>query len=196
MSIELYVEGGGDRRDRRAQCREAFRNLIERAGFTGRMPRIIACGSRNNAYDLFKTALLDGSAVAMLLVDSEEPVASAPWEHVQRHDGWTRPAGAADDHVQLMVTCMETWLLADRAALRTVFGSCLQESALLPITDLEDQRREEAQDSLARATRLCGKDRVYTKGRRSFQVLAEVNPNQIRVLPYFQRFLDALSRYA
>ena len=45
----IYVEGGGDAKDLRTRCREGFHKLLENAGFTGRVPRIVASGSRNEA---------------------------------------------------------------------------------------------------------------------------------------------------
>lgn len=129
------------------------------------------------------------------MVDSEEPVAATTvWDHLRERDAWVRPADTDDDQAQMMVTCMETWILADRATLRTVFGAHLQLSALLPETGLEGRSRQEVQQALENATRECGRDKVYRKGRRSFQVLAEVNPEALEALSYFRRFLEALNR--
>ncbi len=51
-----------------------------------------------------------------MLVDSEYPVANIEktWEHLKQRDNWDRPAGADDEHVLLMTTCMETWIATDR----------------------------------------------------------------------------------
>jgi hypothetical protein len=132
----------------------------------------------------------------MLLVDSEDPVISPiPWEHLRQRDGWDRPAGAADDQAQLMVTCMETWIMADPAALRRAFGAQIQTSALLPQYDLEERPRAEVQDALEHATRNCGRDKAYAKGCRSFQVLAELDPQALRqYLPHFQQLIETLDR--
>jgi hypothetical protein len=49
------------------------------------MPRIVACGGRNQAYDRFQTALKNGEH-CFLLVDSEIPVdnkyMNLPWQHL------------------------------------------------------------------------------------------------------------------
>ncbi len=195
MSVKLYVEGGGNSKQLRIQCREGFHKLIGKAGFAGRMPRIIACGPREEAYSAFRTAAtLPG--VAILLVDSEDTVAaSTAWDHLQLRDGWRRPPGTDADQAQLMATCMETWLMADRAALRTFFGSNLQESALFPIGGLEARTRQDVQDRLEHATRNCGRDRSYAKGERSFRLLSQVDPQQLGGLMHFQRFIDGLNRY-
>jgi len=124
---------------------------------------------------------------------SYNPIA---WEHLQARDGWERPAGVENDQAQLMVTCMETWIMADRTAMRTVFGANLQENALLAVQGLEQRDRHAVQEALEHATRNCGRDRAYTKGRRSFQVLAELSPATLgKHLPYFRRFIATLTRY-
>lgn len=56
MSVKVYVEGGGDSSALKRKCREGFREFFRKIGLQGRMPRIVACGPRNNAYDDFCTA--------------------------------------------------------------------------------------------------------------------------------------------
>ena len=73
--VFIYVEGGGFTNELRTRCRNAVTSLLAKCGFAGRMPRIIACGSRNEAYDKFVTAHgQSGGDFAALLVDSEKPV--------------------------------------------------------------------------------------------------------------------------
>ena len=198
MNVKIYIEGGGDGKLQQVQCREGFRKLFESAGFIGRMPRTFAGGGRRSTFDAFKTAVAVGSqdTTPVLLVDSEDPVtASTAWEHLQAREGWERPGDVTDDQAQLMVTCMETWIMADRAALNRAFGSSLQTSALLPVTALEARPRDAVQDALVHATRDCGRDKAYSKGRRSFQVLAFLNPETLKQrLPHFQRLVETLDR--
>ena len=196
--VSIYVEGAGPGKDQQSRCREAFSKLFVKAGFRGRMPRVIPSGSRSAAFDDFKTA---ARAVAsehypILLVDSEDPVtAPTAWEHLQAREGWERPGDVTDEQAQLMVTCMETWIMADTAALTRAFGSSLQTSALLPVTALEARPRDAVQDALVHATRGCGRDKAYSKGRRSFQVLAFLNPETLKQrLPHFQRLVETLDR--
>src|SRR2546428_13870714 len=72
LSRMLFLEGGGsgpDSKSLQARCREGFRTLLENCGFTGRMPRLAACGGRASAFDDFKTAHKNkaaGDYVAML----------------------------------------------------------------------------------------------------------------------------------
>ena len=118
MSARLYLEGGGSAsKELQSRCKEGFRKLLKKAGVEGRMPRLIACGPRENAFDDFKIAQAQKSAgdfVAMW-IDSEMPLRNleATWDHLARYHNWARPGGAADDQVLFMTTCMETLALAD-----------------------------------------------------------------------------------
>ena len=51
VTVRLYVEGGGDSKKLRVQCRRGFRKFVEKAGLKGRMPRIVACGGRQAEVD-------------------------------------------------------------------------------------------------------------------------------------------------
>lgn len=188
MSVKLFIEGGGSKDDK-IRCREAFRKLFEKAGFT-RVLKLTASGGRSSAFDDFKKALLatGPSGFVAMLIDSEDPVADVDltWRHLQRKDGWQAPPGAENDQVLLMTTCMETWIVAGRATLRTHYGQHLQESALPPTHDLERRDRHSVQDALVHATRNCANQ--YKKGKRSFQVLEKLDPNELRpLLPSYAR---------
>src|SRR5580658_3722390 len=94
VGMRLYVEGGGDTKLLRTACREGFSIFLGRAGLRGHMPRIVACGGRRQADDDYCTALKQGAHAAMLLVDSEDPVATnAPWVHLSQRAGdeWDYP---------------------------------------------------------------------------------------------------------
>lgn len=190
MSARIYIEGGGDSKELRARCREGFRRLLERCGFSGRMPRLVACGGRASAFDDFTTAhaaAVQGYYVAML-VDSEAPMEDIerPWAHLQWRDGWDKPREADDEQVLLMTTCMETWITSDRRTLRDHYGAELQESALPSLVGMESRDRHAVQNALVRATRNCR--RTYSKGAISFDILGKLNPAVLREhLPSFVR---------
>ncbi len=160
VGLKLYVEGGGDTNLLKTACRKGFSEFLKKAGLAGRLPRIVACGSRRNAYDSFCTALENGER-ALLLVDSEEAVGSdplQPWQHLGRRTGdqWQKPSSAGDDDCHLMVQVMEAWFLADRQTLQTFFGQGFQVNALPAATnDIEAIAKEQIYQSLARATSNC-----------------------------------------
>ena len=189
----IYVEGGGnDSKELHIRCREGFRKLLEKSGFGGRMPRLVACGSRAAAFDEFSMAHSHAGKddYVALCVDSEDPVADIDqtWAHLKQRkdDDWDKPTGAVDEQVLLMTTCMETWIASDREAMRDQWGACLQVSALPNLHDLESRNRASIQDALVHATRTCRNG--YAKGKRSFQILARLDPVVLRQhLPSFVR---------
>lgn len=189
MSARIYIEGGESKEDQ-IRCRENFSKLLQKVGLSGRMPRLSACGGRGSAFDDFKTAHAKrktGDYIAML-VDSEDPVADIEktWGHLKIRDQWEKPAGAVDEQVLLMTTCMETWIVADHQALCEHYGKNFQVSALPPPYALEDRDRHEIHDKLVHATRNCSN--AYSKGKRSFEVLGKLDPAVLRRhLPSFAR---------
>ena len=202
MKVTVYVEGGGDGKDLRIRCREGFSKLAENAGFAGRMPRFVACGSRDETFRKFRTAVETDDGYPLLLVDSEGPVPTenvtidSPvcWNHLRFQDNWVRPPGAANDQAQLMATSMETWLMTDREALDTVFGSQLNSTVLFSPPGLEARAKNDVFRRLVSATEPCGQEKTYRKGPVSFAVLARVTADRVRQhLAYFARFIATLN---
>ena len=72
---------------------------------------------------------------------------------------------------------METWLLADRQALRRYFGPQFAESALPNWPDLERVPKDTVLDALTKASARCRKQ--YAKGKVSFELLAQVDPDRV-----------------
>lgn len=191
VTVRVFVEGGGQAKALRAGCREGFSKLLRKAGFGGRMPRIVPCGGGTNAFRDFSIAVRGGALglFSILLVDSEEPVSKAderpdaaePWRHWQERTKQERPRGVANDQIQLMVTCMETWIMADPAAVERKFGR----RASIPLANLESRDRREIQAALERVG--------YQKGKTSFELLSKLDPRELeRHLPHFRRFLATL----
>lgn len=190
MSARIYIEGGGDSKELHTRCREGFRKLLERCGFSGKLPRLVACGGRGTTFDDFSIAhnnAAPGEYIAMW-IDSEEPMVNIEraWPHLNTRDGWSAPTGAIDEQVLLLVTCMETWIVSDRDTLSVHFNPPPQTSALPATVNLESRSRESVQDALVHATRGCSNK--YAKGKRSFEILGKLNPDNLRRhLPSFVR---------
>lgn len=199
MRVKLYVEGGGTRPGLRAELRRAFAALFQRAGFEGRMPKVIACGPRSQAIKKFNIAMGIQSEFPMLLIDSEEPITDVnplanprvAWDFLNRSERVRRPPGTEDDQAQLMVACMETWIVVDRDALKRRFRH-LNENMLPPLSDMESRPKEAILNALRAAT-AHGGGREFNKARDSFDVLSAVDPAILeQYLPFFARFISAL----
>jgi len=184
--VTVYIEGGGEDNSLKTACRQAFTKLFEKAGFKGRMPTPIACGSREEAFKKFRTHLRDRgpTELAILLVDAEGPVTHAsPWDHVQSREGDKRdkPEGATDDHLHLMVQCMEAWLLADRPTLVKFYGNGFNERALPPATANPEQvHKRDVYDALKSATRNTKTKGRYGKSEHSFKLVAMLDLRLVR----------------
>lgn len=185
--VTIYVEGGS-KGALATECRRGFSLFFERLGLADcrRMPKIVACGSRQVAYKDFCTAMRANAPneFPLLLVDSEGPVSETPWRHVlQREgDGWKQPDGATDNHLHFMVQVMESWFLADRDVLSSYFGSEFKENklpALLKGTDLKSIAKTQVLEGLKAATKECGREKTYHKGRHSFQILGKISPERV-----------------
>lgn len=203
--VKLYVEGGGDTAVLKTACREGFTAFITNAGMSKR-PRIVACGSRRDAFESYCTAIANGEE-AVLLVDSEAPVSALhqqganagswqPWLHLKNRpgDGWDKPANQPDTDCHLMVQCMETWFLADHATLGTFFGQGFKANQLPAAANAVEQvAKSNVYDALANATNGCKTKAQYGKGEHSFKLLAEVSAARvISASPWAKRFIDEL----
>ena len=193
MSVKLYVEGGGDSKVLRSQCRKGFRTFFEKAGMAGRTPSVVACGSRGEAYRDFRTAHCQEQG-PVLLVDAEGPVtAPGPWQHLKARDGWDRPASASDDQCHLMVQVMESWFLADPDALASFYGQGFRPQSLSKNPNIEQVSKQDVLDGLGTAARETTKGR-YDKGRDSYEILGRVDPSKVtNASPYADRLIRAFS---
>jgi len=197
--VKLFVEGGGDGDALKTECRKAFTKLLTEAGFGGRLPRVVACGSRRNAFEQFCTALAapTNTELAILLVDAESAVShESPWQHVAEREGdkWARPRGATDDQLHLMVQCMEAWFVANPSALKKFYGSGFHESKL-PASTVKPELMSKTDlfRKLSEATKDTKTKGRYGKGEHSFQLLATLSPSLIRAhCPWAARFFDTL----
>ena len=200
MKVKVYVEGGGDGKDLRTRCRKGFSSFFEKATLAGRMPKVVACGGRDAAFDKFRTALEARKAdeFIVLLVDSEGPLAddAGPWRHLAGRDGWDRPPAATDEHAHLMVQCMEAWFLADRDGLAGYYGRDFNLNTLPRRREIEEVAKDDVFDGLRNATRRCKKGE-YGKGRHSFEILEETDPAKVfDASPHAKRLIDTLREKA
>lgn len=190
--------GGGDNNKAlQTRCRQGFSEFVRKAGLGGRMPRIVACGGRQQAFESFRIAheLYGSVNPAVLLVDSESTVRSpGAWAHVRSQADWRRPVGAEDDQLHLMVQAMEAWFHADHMELHAFYGQYFRADALSRRTPVEEIPVGELLAGLREATANCQKGK-YSKGEHSFQILGRIDPLKVsEASPSCARFLGALQR--
>lgn len=201
MVVRLWVEGGGDRDALRRVCAMGFRKYVERiVPNSRRMPQIIPCGGRQEAYDNFCKALKkpDPNIFDVLLVDAEDLVeprhAVTPWGHLFKRDRWAQPKGAVDDQAQLMVVTVEAWLVADPEALASRYKKGFREKALPTASDLEQVPKADLYKALEAAT----KDTTSGPYGKSdaFHLLGVIDPARVearckRLAPRLHAFIRA-----
>lgn len=78
-----------------------------------------------------------------------------------------------------MVQLMETWFLADRAALRAYYGSRFRQDRLPGNPRVEDVSKDDVLRGLRRATEDTRKG-VYHKTRHAPEILAHLDPGWVR----------------
>ncbi len=193
MRVRIFIEGGGSTTDEVFTA--GWTKFFAAAGLTGRMPRVVRGEGREQTFDKFCTALQRRrrGELALLLVDSEGPVEAghSAWHHLRRQDNWHQPPGADDDSAHLMVQVMETWFLADRNALRRCFGTGLNANHFRQWPNLEEVHRDTVYNALEQATSNCQKQ--YRKGRVSFQLLGEIDPQTVAAAcPHADQLLQYL----
>jgi hypothetical protein len=200
VSVRIYVEGGGNTGALKSECRRGFSEFFAKILPAGRQPKVIACGSRNEALDNFRTALREHPKEhVVLLVDAEEPVSpdATVWGHLKQRDNWEPPAGATEDNSHLMVQCMESWFLADVETLASYFGQGFQESALPRNPNIEEISKPRVFNALEAATRQTKTKGTYSKGGHSFRILAMIDANKVRrASGYAERLATALLRFS
>ena len=193
MSVCVLVEGGGDQKRTQAACRKAFKTFFDKVLGDRPKPAIVACGARDEAWKDFLRALADGSdAVPVLLVDAEGPVArgKTPTAHLHDRDGWNDDV--PEDQVHLMVQCMESWFVADKAALGEYYGQRFRENSLPRNPKVEEIPKRDVMDGLEAATSETTKGR-YHKTNHGFDILERIDPDLVRdASNHAKRLLDYL----
>lgn len=195
MSVRIYVEGGGRHKDSLSRCRKGFSKLFDKIVEDKRRLKIIACGGRNETFRDFCTAIKQHpSDTVLLLVDSEDEIVGTDcWKHVKDRDRWRQPRGVTNEHIYLMVRCMESWLLTDKDALQSYYGDGFAENALPPTRNIEAVTKQDVESSLIKASQntLAGR---YHKTRHGFDILAALSPSKLATRSvHAKRLVDFLS---
>jgi len=195
-AVTIFMEGGGlglATKNRLRRGMDAFlRDPRQAAGARSWRWQLVCCGDRGRAFKAFEREVKRGEpGLVVLLVDSEDPVTADTFrEHLERRDGWTIDF-APGDRVHLMVQTMETWIVADRTALKDYYGEGLDESELPGSDDLE--AASTVGKALERATRSTGKGE-YRKIGHASDLLRRIDPETVRRrCPACRRLFETLT---
>ena len=182
-SIAIYMEGGGKGRDTKVALRQGmdmFLNPLKEAARNKSWHwKLFPRGSRNEAFRSFEHAFKNNEArIIILLVDAEGPVKTSVRAHLKSRDKWNLDF-TTNDNVHLMIQTMETWIVADVAALTDYYGQNFQQSALPLTSELEAISKSEITRSLKRATKPTQK-KEYHKIRHASEILKRIDSSKVR----------------
>lgn len=181
--IAIYMEGGGDGRDTRAALRQGMDAFLTELKDAVRAKawhwKLVCCGGRQEAFNAFSHARrTDDFGIIVLLVDAEGSVFKSPGVHLVERDGWVLD-NVSDDFVHLMIQSMESWIVADAAALTTYYGQGFSAKRLPKSRNLEPVARDDIATALAAATSKTQKG-TYHKIRHASDLLNLIDPQKVR----------------
>jgi len=200
VSVKIYVEGGGPYQETKADLRIGFGKLFEKIVPPGKLPRVLPCGGRDQAFKSFRSAVTESRPGDrfLLIVDSEDPVPPGVgvWAHLKQRDKWDCPAGADETSAHLMVQCMESWFLADPQILVTFYGDGFQATALPGRPNIEEISKADVEEALKQATRRTQK-KEYHKIKHASKILGELDPQLLRGKSrHFDRLCETILQFA
>jgi hypothetical protein len=195
--IRIYAEGGGGK-DSKASLRAAFtqflnktRNDDEGARTT---LRVVMCGSRQETFEAFRLGTRDhAESAVLLLVDAEGRVAGTEREHLVVQDRWDL-SFAKDDSIHLMTQLMESWFVADPAALAQFYGQGFAAGSIPKRKNVEEIPKADVEKALKDATRNT-QPGEYHKTRHAPKILESLDPATVRArAPGCDRLLQHLAQ--
>ena len=192
------MEGGGEGNATKAALRQGMDTFLQPLKEAARDKalswKLVCCGPRNEAFQRFQNAVNSGDDVVnVLLVDAEGPVKNPARRHLRDRDGWNLRF-TPEETVHLMVQTMETWIVADAAALSQYYGQGFGTSKLPKATNLETVPKPTVERSLDEATEPTQKGR-YHKIRHASDLLKRIDVESVKErCAHCQRLFDEVGR--
>jgi len=217
--IALYVEGGGDTVQQKAELRnglDELSNAQKRAARDKRLGwKLVPSGGRDAAYKDFIDAVghADDETLCVLLVDSEDSLSdespkpldesSESKKQRERTDALTRRSHIVNrdrwdlsdippEFIHLMVRCMEAWIVSDVEALANHYRQGFHTKSLPARLNLEGEDKLSLCIKLRKATRNTSKGE-YAKIRHASKLLRLIDPKKVAArCPRFETFTSWL----
>jgi Domain of unknown function (DUF4276) len=197
-AVRIYCEGGGASNSTKDLLRKGMNEFLRELKNIARSNRIrwdlIACGSRQDAYEDFVRALKTfPGAFNVLLVDSDLPVNPPTWRHLKQNNGWEL-AEEHDLQCHLMAQAMEAWLIADVEALKTYYGRDFNTNTIPATANVEHIDKNQLTRVLNDATRRTQKGK-YDKIKHASEILQKLDFVKVRqAAPHCDHLFNTLAK--
>jgi hypothetical protein len=142
--------------------------------------------------DFLRTLQENTSANIFLLVDSDAPDDGKLVEKLKQTTTWRNhaPKGIRPERIHWMVRVMESWFLADGAALKAYYKKGFKASALPKRSNVEEISKSDVFKALKRVG-----GQGYEKAAHAPRIIELLSPDTVRArAANCGRFLDALDR--
>ena len=192
----IFIEGGGGK-DSKDELRHAFSAFLSRPREAARQKgvhwRVVMCGSRDATFKAFRHAARDlRDAFVFLLVDAEQAVTGTPREHLSARDPWDL-SFADEEQCHLMAQVMESWFLADPAAMERFYGQHFVARQIPPRKNVEEVPKADVEAVLKSATAKTQKGE-YHKIQHGPRIPESLDPERVRArAPHCERLFQALA---
>jgi hypothetical protein len=182
--VRIYFEGDPALRE---GFREFFRELEKAIG----VPLQLIAGKARSIQAFLLALEGHPSALNVLLIDSEQPDDGKLFQTICRPQGIGHQS---KETVFWMVQCMESWFLADVAALKTYYAQGFNEKALAGNPKVEEISKADVLDRLKRASEGTTKGR-YHKTKHAPQILKLIQAEHVRsAAPNCNRLFESVVR--
>lgn len=185
MVKDIYLIIEGDNKRSEPQFRKAFRHFFrdlyeaaEQKGIKFHSP-IMAGSNREALKDFTRQWKSSKDAFVVLLVDADAVVTQPRWQHLKQHRKWDDVPAVDEKHCHLMVTAMETWLIADLETLASYYKQGFNPKLIPKNTNVEQVSNKKVLQALNAATKETSKGK-YHKTRHAPDILYLLNPEKVR----------------
>lgn len=203
-SIRIYIEGDDRRRGKYndISLREGFRGFLRELDAQARAQAvrldIILGGSKGETFKDFRRGVkAHPHSLVIFLVDADAPLTTGETAQgfLRRQNPTWDWQGVEAEQCHLMVQIMESWFLADLAALEEFYGKKFASNRLPKNPRVEEISKQIVEQSLLVASQPTPAGE-YHKTRHGAKLLTRIDPQKVRqAAPHCQRLFQLVRAF-